>query len=199
MRLPIPSIDRCAVPASALLACAVVLAQEASLEPVALPESARALPAAAESLTVASAAAAGVEEIIVEGRSNAVLRERLVIAQDKFYSVFNEINTIDEFDIHCRMHATTGTRIPQRICLPNFEDRLNAEKGQAVLAALRGEAFGTDWQSPESEMQNKIAQLQEHMQQLAREHPELIEAMAELYEAMQAAEPRRHGPEAEEP
>ena len=190
--------DRCAALAAALLACVSVPAQETSLGPVELPESAKPLPAVTESPAVASAAADDdVEELIVRGRSRTFLRERLVLAEDKLYSVYNDLNTIDEFDIHCRMHAETGTRIPQRICQANFQSELNAHKGQALLAALRGEAFGTDWQTAESEMEYKAEQLEAHMQRLALEHPELLEAMRELYEAMRAAQPRRYGPDAD--
>lgn len=196
--LSIPN-DRWAVAAAVFLGCLSVLAEEASLEPVKLPASVRRLPAVDESFAGAAEAppaADGIEEVVVEGRSMPFLREQLQLAEDKLYSVYNDVNTIDEFDIHCRLHAPTGTRIPQRQCLPNFVAPLDRRRGQAVLRTLRDEsAYDLDWISPDGVRQYKTRQLQEHMQQLALEHPDLLEAMRELYGLMQAVDPRRYGGE----
>jgi hypothetical protein len=199
--LRIPS-DRCAMLAAAFLGCLSAPAQETSLEPMELPASVRPLPAVAESsagaATGAQAAADGAEEVVVQGRSINLLRERIERAEDALYAVYNDINTIEEFDIHCRLHARTGTRIPQRVCLPNYTAPLDARSARAVHRVLGGESgFDLDWQSPGAEMRYKTAQLQEHMQQLAADHPELVEAMRDLYEAMQALDPGRYGPEGE--
>ena len=191
---------RCGVLLIALLGCVPALAQQASLEPVQLPATAMPLPAdTGESSSSDTAVAAdGVDEVVVTGRSMAFLRERVEIAEDKLYSVYNDLNAIEEFDIHCRMHAVTGTRMLKRVCVPNFEKKHSAEKGRAVLAAFRGEAFGTDWQSAENEMRYKIPLLEQHMQKLALENPMLLDAMRELYDAMQSLSPRRYGREAEQ-
>jgi len=186
-----------------------VLAQGETLELVTLPESVRPLPSGVQSpvndaarsaasepqqsAEQPSAIAASTEEVIVRGTSRAFLRQRLEFAEDEMFALYNDLNTIDEFDIHCIVHAQTGTRMGQRTCLPNFEKVLSADKGQAVLAAMRGESSGTDWMLAEAEMKYKVTQLEEHMQLLAAEHPELLEAMEEVYEAMQSAEPRRTG------
>ena len=216
MKLPPLRKASRAVLATAVLGCVSAFAQQATPDLMELPEYVRGLAAAIESrggmpagansgtataAAMASAAVGGgadagaTEEIVVQGRSRAVLRDRLVMAQDKLYSVYNDINPIDEFDIHCRMHAQTGTRMPQRVCNPNFEKRLSADKAQAVLAAFRGEAFGTNWQLAESEMMLKFGQLEDNMRELAEEHPELREAMLELYDVMQSLDPKRYGPE----
>ena len=126
------------------------------------------MPAVAESPVYAPPVADDTEEVVVRGRSSAFVRERLVLAEDNLYSVYNDINLIEEFDIHCRMHAETGTRIPQRVCVPNFEKELSARKAKAMLAAMNGEPFGTDWQTVENEMLYKIAQLEQHTEQLAK-------------------------------
>jgi hypothetical protein len=182
--------------AAALLGNSPTPAQEATLQLAELPESVKRLAAAAESRTSTPATADTLatadasEEIVVRGRSKSLLRDRVVAAEDKVHELFNRINTIDEFDIHCRMHATTGTRIVQRVCAPNFEKEKSADRGQAILASMRGEAFGTNWQIAEAEMRFKASQFEDHMKQLARENPDLLQAMRELVEAMQAASQR---------
>jgi hypothetical protein len=196
----------CAALAAALL-CSVSAARETVLAPVELPESVRPLTvldaASVGAATPPGAAARAVtsdtEEVVVQGRSMVFLHDQLALAEDKLYAVYNDINTVDEFDIHCRMHATTGTRIPQRRCLPNFAGRLEERKGQAVLRNLHREsAFDLDWQTPGAQMIRKTAELEAHMQRLALEHPELLEAMRELYGLMQTVHASRYTHEDDE-
>ena len=191
----------CLVIVAGVLAGLPVLAQQSGLAPLELPASARPLPlpatepmrssAPTRSDAVIPAAAAGAEEVVVEGRSAVFTRRRLERAEHRFLAVYNDINPIEEFDIHCRLHAQTGTRIPQRVCAPNYEKDLSADKGRAVLYALRGEAFGTDWQVYENEMTQKTGELLDHMQRLAIENPQLFRAMQELYAVMESVDPER--------
>jgi hypothetical protein len=197
MQLPLIRNSRCAALLAALLGCVSAPAQETALEPVVLPPAARPLPAPAESgAATGPAAAEGTEEVIVQGRSLALLREELEIAENKLYAVFNDINTIEEFDIHCALHAQTGTRMPQRVCLPNYVKRAEEREAQAFRRALSGEgSYDLDWQTPTAEMSHKTNELQEHMQRLAIENPELLEAMREMYGIMQTLYPRRYADE----
>lgn len=185
--------------AGALLLAVSAPAQEISLAPVGLPASAAMLPDPASGgagpLAGEPADAAppagddGIEEVVVQGSSSVFLREQLELAEDELYALYNDVNTIEEFDIQCRLHARTGTRVPQRRCLPNFAARLDERKGQAVLRNLSGSsAYDLDWLQPEAEMTQKSLQLQTHMQRLALEHPELLEAMRALYGLMQGVE-----------
>src|SRR5688572_28875889 len=55
-----------------------------------------------------------IEEMIVRGRSYAELREQIRIRQDALFARFNEINSDDGFDIHCKMEPAYGSRILER-------------------------------------------------------------------------------------
>jgi hypothetical protein len=178
--------------AALLLACSAVWPQDAALQPARVPATVSRLPMPMDDARGDESGADVTEEVTVRGRSQLFLRRRVEIAEDKVFALFNDLNTIEEFDIHCRLHAPTGTRMQQRVCAPNYEKELSAEKGQALLAAMRGEAFGTNWQSQEGQMRHKNGELKTHMERLTDEHPELLEALRELYDAMQAADPRRY-------
>src|SRR5690349_6707097 len=69
------------------------------------------------------------EEVIVSGShlKPYELRQRIVEAEDRFYSRYNEINDEDEFDVNCIVVASTGTNLKHRICRPVFEERVIQE------------------------------------------------------------------------
>jgi hypothetical protein len=43
-------------------------------------------------------------------------------ARERVYDLFNSLNSHDEFNIHCYNVPRTGTRIPQRVCRPQYTD-----------------------------------------------------------------------------
>jgi hypothetical protein len=50
--------------------------------------------------------------------------------EDRFYLRYNELNTNDDFDVHCVSEARTGTRLKKRSCRAVYEDRALQEEGQ---------------------------------------------------------------------
>lgn len=70
------------------------------------------------------------EEIIVHGRTPAELRVQIRHAEEAFYGRFNDIESDDEFDIHCRQEQVTGSHLPRRVCVPNFWRDLLAKSGE---------------------------------------------------------------------
>jgi hypothetical protein len=84
------------------------------------------------------AAAAGVsadveelEEVEVLGRKLWQMRQDILVVEERFYSMYNELNTDDDFDIRCERVARTGTLIKQRVCKPVFHARAQEEEGRA--------------------------------------------------------------------
>jgi hypothetical protein len=75
------------------------------------------------------------EEVIVSGShlKPYELRQRIVEAEDRFYSRYNEINDEDEFDVNCIVVASTGTNLKHRICRPVFEERVIQEHGREMF------------------------------------------------------------------
>lgn len=76
------------------------------------------------------------EEVEVIGKKLYQMQRELVRAQDRFYSLYNELNTLDDFDIHCTVYARTGTRIQQRDCRIEFLQEATAQAGQNFFLGL---------------------------------------------------------------
>lgn len=79
------------------------------------------------------------DEVVVQG-SRALLdnmREELRQLEERFYLRYNELNTIEEFDVHCRFEARTGTRLPRHSCTAVFEDDAKREEGVDALGVIQ--------------------------------------------------------------
>ncbi|MBN1239268.1 MAG: hypothetical protein JXB36_12260 [Gammaproteobacteria bacterium] len=78
------------------------------------------------------------EEIVVRGRTRAALRVQIRQAEDAFYERFNEINSDDDFDIHCRQEPVIGSRLPRRICQPDLWRQALTDIGRDTVLAWQG-------------------------------------------------------------
>src|SRR5688572_19130538 len=130
-----------------------------------------------------------IEEIIVRGRGYAELREQIRIRQDALFARFNEINSDDGFDIHCKMEPAYGSRILERRCLSNSWRELEANFGQAWLGQVSG-LIGPAAGEYRAEQQRMQARLKEEMRRLAYDDAGLGEAVLQLGQAMQALQIR---------
>jgi hypothetical protein len=119
------------------------------------------------------------EEIVVRGRSRALLRMQFELAEDAVYERFNEINSDDEFDIHCRREVTTGSRIQQRVCQGNFWREAQADAGQETARGLQGSA-SLNPQLFLGEALYKRELLAEEMRRLASEDEQLLQSLVVL-------------------
>jgi hypothetical protein len=64
------------------------------------------------------------------------LREAIVEAEDRFYARYNDINAKDDFDIKCRVEASTGTRLIKRTCKPLYQE-VAVQEGAKQAVELR--------------------------------------------------------------
>ena len=77
------------------------------------------------------------EEIEVRGRRPlGLLRVEAQAARERVWEVFNEITPNEEFHIHCSSTRSTGSRIPQRTCRPNFARAGASDSARALLDGL---------------------------------------------------------------
>ena len=119
------------------------------------------------------------EEVVVEGRSRAMLRVQIELAEEAVYARFNEINSNDEFDIHCRRVMLTGSNIPRRVCEPNFWRNAQARAGEEAVRALQGSsALPTEMFLAEGLFKYQL--LDEEMRGLAAEDEELRRSLTRL-------------------
>lgn len=151
------------------------------------------------------------EEITVRGEKPLVeYRLEMEAARDRVYALFNEINSDDEFDVHCRNESRPGTRIPRRACRPRFENDVSNRAAKAYLSALfsvcpfgatqtcmfseRAQLGMSRAQAAQAESPYKHHVLAEEMQRLVQEDPRLLQAIRkyeELERAYQQARERR--------
>ncbi len=126
------------------------------------------------------------EEVVVRGQlSRGALRVQIEMAEEAFFGRFNDINSDDEFDIHCRRVVELGSRIPRRRCEPNFWRTAQADYARETVIALQGGFAGI----PEAAIayaNHKQLQLNDEVRELAAQDPELREALARLATLQQA-------------
>jgi len=79
------------------------------------------------------------DEVEIIGRKQ--LKRELILAQDRFYALYNKVNTRDEFDVYCVDDIPTGRRVPVRECRVVFLQRAKADMSEEFLLGLmRGES-----------------------------------------------------------
>lgn len=144
-----------------------------------------AVPAFAQD-AAAPTATAGVEEVIVPGKVPENIRVEIERLETAVYDRFNDLNSNDEFDIHCVMQAPTGSNIPLRTCVPNFVLRAESAAGRRMLTDGRGGAGNNNNPAEQrARMEEKGRELNEEMQRVARQDEELLRDLVRLDELKQ--------------
>ena len=87
--------------------------------------------------SVPTAAREQPEELIVRGRRLADFRAELEAARVHVYDLFNALNSDDAFDVHCQIESTTGTRLRQQTCRPQFKDDISQAAAKAWVDGIR--------------------------------------------------------------
>ena len=72
-----------------------------------------------------------IESIIVTAQQSFfLLNSQIEYATQRLYSVYSDLNEIEEFDVECRSSDWTGTHIKQQECWPAFFDQIVADNAQ---------------------------------------------------------------------
>jgi hypothetical protein len=138
---------------------------------------------------------AGVEEVIVPGRTPENLRVEIERIETAVYERFNALNSNDEFDIHCLMQAPTGSNIPLRTCAPNFVRRAeSAAAGRMMIDGRGGAGNNNNPAEQRMRMEEKSRELAAEMQRVAREDEQLLRDLARLDELKQLQTGERQRP-----
>ena len=119
-----------------------------------------------------------IDEIIVLGaHSLTLLRQEVVVAEDKFFDLYNELNDDDRFDIICENRRPIGTRIQVRECKAQFVRDAEVDAIQDALMMNNAPANVTA--QPVRASKRDYRKLDEKLKQFAVENPELQEALME--------------------
>jgi len=127
------------------------------------------------------------EEVIVRGQTLDTLRELIREAEEAYFDRFNEINSNDEFDIHCYYRVEIGSKIPRRRCLPNFWRDRDADIGEETARLMQG-SFAINSQVFVAEQEYKSLKLAEEMERLTAEDEGMLRAVTRLANLQQTLE-----------
>lgn len=119
-----------------------------------------------------------IDEIVVLGaRSLTLLRQEVVVAEDKFFDLYNELNTDDRYDIICENRRPIGTRIQIRECKAQFVRDAEVDAMQDALMMNDSPANVTA--QPVRASKRDYRKLDEKLKKFAVENPDLQEALME--------------------
>ena len=76
------------------------------------------------------------DELQVVGKKLYRIRMGAVDVEDRFFALYNDLNRNDEFDIHCRIEAPTGTLLKFRICRLALYEKALEEEARAYLTGV---------------------------------------------------------------
>ena len=119
---------------------------------------------------------AGLDEVIVRGRRVGELRLEIQHAEEAVFARFNDINSKDDFDIHCRNDKVYG--LLRRSCLSNIRRKLDGQIGREQALAIRGQGTGGAAQLIQSEQIRQQRLLADELRQLAEKDRQLEAAVA---------------------
>jgi len=88
---------------------------------------------AAEPATDAAMTTRPLEEVEIIGKKLYQLQREVIEAEERYYALYNELNTNDDFDVHCEMHAPLGTKIKNRICTAVYIAKAQEAEAKAFL------------------------------------------------------------------
>ena len=117
------------------------------------------------------------------------IRMEIVDEENKIFSMFNELNSDDRFDILCDNIAPTGSHIKQRVCEPRFVTETRAQMTQDYVRGI-GMLVGSSDLEVETAMEREELE-KEHLR-IAVEHPEYLEMLTELTNLRDTLESRRN-------
>lgn len=119
-----------------------------------------------------------IDEIIVLGaRSLTLLRQEVIVAEDKFFDIYNQLNEDDKYDIVCETRKPLGTRISVRECKAQFVRDAEYEAIQDALQFTNSVANVTA--QPVRAATRDYEILDEKLKAFAVSSPELQEALME--------------------
>lgn len=138
-----------------------------------------------------------IEEVQVLGEQSQVALARSIReAEVHMYDLFNALNSTDAYDVTCRFHDVTGSRVPDWRCeigfMANAGYRNSQEFLQFCFSLMPDEGPNTNALPPTCilpktaeqvyrDNRHILADMNAEMLALAQENPELAQAMLDLY------------------
>jgi len=119
------------------------------------------------------------EEITVYGKKTIMtLRREFYMAQENLFTLFNSLNSDDQYDIECEYVTPLGGRKKYHVCTPKFV-RLFEPLPNAAWDMMMDTA-DVSRPPPPGPLQEKHELLWKEMAALVLKHPEMQQAVSDL-------------------
>jgi len=133
----------------------------------------------------AAPAASAPDEVVVIGQSLSDLKLRVEAAEVAVFDRFNDINSDDDFDIHCRYRTRYFSHTRERVCESNSWREQDENYAESLLQTVRGEYAPPPGRFRGEQLRMNVL-LREELTRLAAEDPGLQEALQNLAAARSA-------------
>lgn len=111
--------------------------------------------------------------VVASQKSPREMRRDLWRAEKEFYSIYNELNDDNIYDVRCTKEVPTGSTIKSQMCRPKFLDR----------ALKDGKVKNTTNLDSNPEIADQIATFRKNLEELVVANPDLQTALATLNSA----------------
>ena len=134
-----------------------------------------------------------VDEIVVYGdKPLFALRREVYRTEERFWDVFSELNTDDDFDVRCFYEVPSFTHIRRHVCRAQFVIDATAEEARFMFSQQVGR-----FRKPAAlAIVRKKKEMQALMEQMIAEHAELQQALEQFTTArtvLESEKTRRYG------
>ena len=118
------------------------------------------------------------DELVVHGKKLYERRAEIFKAEDRFYALYNKLNTNHDFDVNCDEEATTGSRFVNRVCRPVYIAKAEEEEARALLLG---------YSAPPATLvaQMRRDDYRKNLIEAVQLHPELLQLLRARYEMEQ--------------
>jgi hypothetical protein len=134
-----------------------------------------------------------VDEIVVYGdKPLFALRRDVYRTEERFWEVFSELNTNDEFDVRCFFEVPSFTHIRRHVCRAQFVIDATAEEARFMFS----QQVGRFRKPAELAIVRKRKEMQALMEQMIAEQAELRKALEQFTTArtiLESEKTRRYG------
>lgn len=119
-------------------------------------------------------------------KSIGELRKEAETAEKELFSIFNDINSNDDYDVRCKKEKTLGSRRKVQVCTPKFQRRI-----ESTMSADQAGPSGWDLPSPPgSQLQKKKDGMRQEMTDLLATNEDFSAAFTRFAAAKRAYETR---------
>jgi len=121
-------------------------------------------------------------------KSVGELRKEAETAEKDLYSLFNDINSDDDFDVRCKRQKTLGSRRKVQVCTPKFQRRI-----ESTMSADQVTQGGRDLPPMPAQMQQKQDLMRQEISDLLATNEDFSAAFNKFAAAKRAYETKLQG------